>query len=605
MSVDAVTAYAAGVASGEIIAGPHVRDACTRHLNDLKEGAQRGLRWDAAAAEWVFGYFRDVLRLSAGEHEGKPFELHASQKFIVGSLFGWKREDASRRFRLAFIEQGKGSGKTPLAAGIGHYMTGADGESRAQTFAAATNKDQADNLFKYAVSMAKQSPEIAEMVTFTGGEGREHNIAYFATGSFFRAISSESSGKGKSGYLVHCALLDEIHEHPTGNMVEFLRAGTKGRRQPLILMITNSGVDRTSVCFDYHDYACKVSAGEISDDSFFGYVCAVEDGTREGYPAEDPFTDKADETLGFPRSWLKANPLLGVTLPKKYLEDRVLQAKGMPSIESVTRRLNFCQWVDAASPWIDSYLFHACEVHNPSDFPSEQWLKDHPCFLGIDLSSTLDMTALAQVWPHEGGVYGRMWYWTPAETLLQRATADRAPYDLWKQQGFLETTPKRSIDYSYMVNRISELMTDYTVAGAAFDQYQIKHLLEKFDQHGLPHWIWEGPDKPQGEGLRLIRHGQGYGGGASDSMLWMSQSIRVLEEAVLTGKLRVQYNPVLRWNSASAVLESDAAGNRKWEKRKSTGRIDGIVALSMAIGAAQGIKSPDAEWSVESFSLTG
>lgn len=599
---DPATQYAKGVKAGRIIAGPYVRDACARHLRDLRDGPKRGLVWDTKAADWVYKYFRTVLRLTGGEHQGKPYEPEPSQKFIVGSLFGWKREDGTRRFRMAFIEEGKGSGKTPMAAGIGHYMTGADNESAAETYAAATDKEQAKVLFRDAVSMAKQSPALMSRITFSGGDGREFNIAYLQSGSFFRPISSESSGKGKSGFRVHCALLDEIHEHPSNAMVEFLRAGTKGRRQALIFMITNSGVDRTSVCFEYHNYATKVAAGEIEDDSFFGYVCALEDGTREGYPAEDPFTDAPDPKLGYPRSWLKANPLLGVTFKPSYLEEQVRQAKGMPSKESIVRRLNFCQWVDATNPWIDGDLWRACEL--TEGFPDDYDLKERPCFLALDLSSKRDLTALAQLWPdEEGGADARLFFWTPLDTLSERETSDRAPYRAWVNGEHLEAVPGRSIDYAHVARKVAELSGQFTVSAMAFDQWKMEDFLRALDNVGLDSFIWEGPDKPEGEGLKLVRHAQGFGGGSSASSLWMPRSIGALEEMVLSGKLRVQYNPVLRWNSASAVLESDATGNKKWEKRKSTGRIDGIVALSMAIGAAVGVPAPAGDWAVTSFGL--
>lgn len=596
---DPATEYARGVVAERIIAGPHVRDACARHLRDLKTGSKRGLTWSTMAADRAYRYFRTVLRLSGGDHEGKPFELHASQKFIVGSLFGWLRADGTRRFRMAFVEQGKGGGKTPMAAGIGHLMTGADDEPRAETYAAATDKEQAGILFRDAVSMAKQSPALASRITFSGGEGREYNIAYLETGSFFRPISSESSGKGKSGFRPHCALLDEIHEHPTNAMVEFLRAGTKGRRQALIFMITNSGVDRNSVCFEYHTYACKVAAGEIEDDSFFGYVCALEDGTREGYPEEDPFTDKVDKKLGYPRSWLKANPLLGVTFPPSYLEEQVRQAKGMPSKESIVRRLNFCQWVDAASPWIDGDLWRACEVA-AAEFPTDDVLRDRPSYLALDLSSKRDLTALAEVWPDDtDGFDARVTFWTPKDTLAERERSDRAPYQAWVDGGHLHAVPGRSLDYGYIARHVAALVGEFpNIAGLVFDQWRVEDFQRELDNVGVDSWIWEGPDKPEGQGLRLIRHAQGFSGGASESSLWMPRSITTLEDAVLHGRLRVRFNPCLRWNSASAVLEQDPAGNKKWEKRKSTGRIDGIVCLSMAVGAnALGLATAD-EWSV-------
>jgi phage terminase large subunit-like protein len=582
-TTDRTTAYAEGVCGGEIIAGPHVRDACARHLRDLEEGPARGLVWDAEAATHVESYFRAVLRLSGGEHEGMPFELHESQAFIIGSLFGWKRTDGMRRFRVAFVETGKGSGKTPLAAGIGHYMTGADGEASAETYAAATDKDQAQVLFRDAVSMAKQSPALSRRITLSGGAGREWNIAYLATGSFFRPVTSESSGKGKSGFRPHCALLDEIHEHSTNAMVEFLRAGTKGRRQPLIFMITNSGVDRTSVCFDYHTYAIRVAAGELEDDSFFSYVCGLDEG-------EDPFTDPPDPELGYPKSWLKANPLLGVTFKPTYLEEQVRQARGMPSKESIVRRLNFCQWVDAENPWIDGDKWRACEVEGLGVPPGGM--------LCLDLSASRDITAAGRVVKlSDGSLAAEMRFWTPEETIEERERRDRVPYRAWVKADHLITVPGRTIDYGYVVRDLAKLGWFAEADGLAFDQWNMKYFTPELERAGVDYWEYEGPDKPTGPGLKMVRHGQGHGGGGSDSVLWMPESIRKFAEVVLAGQFKVRKNPVLTWASASAVLAQDATGNQKWEKRKSTGRIDGIVTLSMGVGAVMSdISAPEPEY---------
>jgi len=270
---DPTTRYAKGVCSGLIVAGPYVRDACARHLRDLEHGARRGLVWDVAETQRSFGFYRDILRLNGGEFEGKPFILHESQEFIIGSLFGWKRADGPRRFRVAFIDEGKGNGKLPLVAGIGLQGLVGDGEPRAEIYAAATKKDQAQILFRDAVAMVEQSPDLDKALVRSCGKGHEWNIADLTTASFFRTVSSDDA---QSGPRPHIALLDEVHEHRTGLMVEMMRAGTKGRRQAMIVMITNSGTDRQSVCWQYHEYARKVAAGVLEDDGFFGYVCALD-----------------------------------------------------------------------------------------------------------------------------------------------------------------------------------------------------------------------------------------------------------------------------------------------------------------------------------------
>lgn len=565
-----MTAYAERVRDGEVIAGPHVRDACARHLRDLEAGPDRGLKWDEDQVAWAIGFFRDVLRLNGGAHEGQPFELHEAQAFIVGSLWGWRREDGTRRFRVAFVETGKGSGKSPLAAGLGILCAVADQEPRAEVYAAAVDKDQAGILFRDAVAMARQSPEIEQRVTFSGGQGREYNMAFLESGSFFRPISSESSGRGKSGFRPHCVLLDEIHEHPTNAMVEFLRAGTKGRRQPLIFMITNSGVDRTSVCFEYHEYGRKVAAGEVEDDSFFSYICALDEG-------EDPFTDEADPALGYPRSWLKSNPLLGVTFGPSYLEEQVRQARGMPSKESIVRRLNFCQWVDAENPWIDGDMWRSCEVDELPELVG-------PGFLALDLSSKRDLTAAARIVREGDTLYAEMRFWTPADSVHERETKDRAPYSAWIRDGYLIAVPGRAIDYGFVVRDLADWLSE-DGAALTFDQWRIEDFQRALDDAGIDAWLWDG-EGSAGHGLRMVRHGQGFGGGGADKSLWMPRSISELETAILTGRLKVRRNPVLTWNSASAVLETDASENKKWTKRKSTGRIDGIVTLSMAVGLA-------------------
>jgi phage terminase large subunit-like protein len=568
------------VVAGRIVAGPHVRAACSRHLRDREseplDTLGRPYRWEAGNVARVLDFFGHVLKLDGGADEPKAFVPEPWQAFVLGSLFGWVDADGFRRFRLAFVETGKGSGKSPLAAGVGLYMLMADGERRAEVYAAAVDKEQAGILFKDAVSMSKLAPAINGRVTRSGGEGREYNIAHLDTGSFFRPISSESQGRGKSGYRPHCVLLDEIHEHPTNAMVEFMRAGTKGRRQALIFMITNSGVDRTSVCYEYHQYGAEVAAGDRKDESFFSYICALDDG-------EDP--------LEYRSCWQKANPSLGVTFPPAYLEEQVRGAKGMPSKESIVRRLNFCEWTDASNPWIDGDLWRACEV-GADDFPSDDELRSRPCFLALDLSSKRDLTALAAVWPDgAGGFDARLWFWSPADTLGERENTDRVPYRAWANAGHMAAVPGRSIDYAYVAQQVAELSGSYSLAGLTFDQWRIDDFLRELDASGVEAWAWQGPGKPDGVGLRLIGHGQGFGGGSSERTLWMPRSISVIEEAVMSGKLRVRLNPVLRWNSASALLDSDASGNKKWDKRKSTGRIDGIVALCMGVGAAAWVEA--------------
>lgn len=532
----------------KIVAGPYVRAACARHLKDLKDGHKRGLVWDIAAYQRVIGFHKDLLILPESDPP-TPFILEPWQVFVTGSMFGWKTEDGVRRFRTAYVEIGKGNGKSPMAGGCGLYMLTADGEKGAECYAAAVTRDQARILFRDAVFMTDASHELSSRLQ-KSGEREVFNLAHLASGSYFRPVSSE--GRGLDGKRVHYAAIDEVHEHPTDVVVNKMRAGTKGRKQALILEITNSGHDRQSVCWRHHLYSTQVVEGVKEDDSWFGYVCAMDED-------DDPFEDKS--------CWIKANPNLGVSITEKYIIERVREAKGMPSNESEVRRFNFCQWVDAANPWIGQDIWRACE----EDFDDRE-LDGRSCVAALDLSGTKDLTSLVLAFPGEDGQVDLLsFFWTPEDTLLERTRKDQVPYDQWVKEGWLVATPGRAVDYSFVAAFLGELAGRFNIESIAFDPYRIKYFERDMANEGIE--------------IELVPHGQGYYR-SQESRLWMPRSIDQLEEKVAKGLLRVKRNPVLTYNSASAVLEADAKGNRIFTKRKSTGRIDGIVAGAMAVGNA-------------------
>jgi phage terminase large subunit-like protein len=533
------------VVAGKVIAGPAVRAACQRHLDDLAHGADRGLRWDKAAAARALGFFRDVLRLNGGEYEGVPYELLPWQAFIVGSLFGWLGADGTRRFRVAYIETGKGSGKSPLAAGIGLYGLVADGELRAEVYAAATKKDQAMILFRDAVAMVDQSPALRARIVKSGSAGNEWNLAYHKTSSFFRPISADD---GQSGPRVHVALVDEVHEHRTPAVVEMLRAGTKSRRQALIVMITNSGADKHGVCWQYHEYGRKVAAQQLIDDAFFSFVCALDDG-------DDPFRDE--------RCWHKANPSLAHGLPTlKYLREQVTTARGMPSKESIVKRLNFCQWTEAAAPWLSGAVWLRARESIDVDT-----LRGRRCWAALDLGATQDLTALAlRFEPTPADPHWRLvtHFWLPGDGLHDKGDRDRVPYVAWRDAGHIETLPGRAISIRAVLARVAEIKATYDVQRIAYDRWGMKALQQLAAEEGID--------------LPLVEFGQGF----KD----MAPAVSEFERQLLNDELRHDGNPVLTWCAANAVLTADPAGNRKLDKSRATGRIDGIVAHVMACGAA-------------------
>lgn len=544
-SADPVTEYAREVAAGTRIAGPHVRAQCRRHLADLESGAARRLVWDLAAAQKAIGFYENVLKLNGGDFEGQPFKLLPWQKYVVGSLFGWKTDDGYRRFRVAYVETAKGSGKSPLAAGVGMKGLVADAEPRAEIYAAATKKDQAMILFRDAVAMHDQSPELLKRLTKSGTGEKAWNLAYLQTGAFFRPISSDD---GQSGPRPHVALIDEFHEHKTATVLEMMRAGTKSRRQALIFIITNSGASRKSPCWNYHEYAGKVAAGELQDDAFFSYVCALDDG-------DDPFESE--------ECWPKANPSLqDANLPGyKYIREQVTTARGMPSKEAIVRRLNFCQWTDAESPWISHEVWKGAR----RDYDVES-LRGRRAVAALDLSSTTDLTGLVfLVQPVEPSEPWRLvpYAWLPDADLERRAQQDLVPYVEWVAEGLLNTTPGRAISKRVILQRLSGLCDFFEIVACAYDRWRIEDLLQMAADEGIS----VPPMEPFGQGYKD-----------------MSPALETFETMLLNGEIVHNGHKVLTMCAGNAVTDQDGAGNRKLDKEKATGRIDLIVAAVMAAG---------------------
>ena len=530
---------------GVRVAGPHVRGQCARHLRDLKEGKKRGLVWNLDEANKALRFYSNVLKLNGGDFEGKPFELLPWQKFVVGSLFGWKGVDGYRRFRVAYVETAKGSGKSPLAAGIGMKGLVADNEPRAEVYSAATKKDQAMILFRDAVAMVDQSPELSKRLTKSGTGERCWNLAYMAKGAFFRPISSDD---GQSGPRPHIGLIDELHEHKTNTVIEMMRAGTKSRRQALIFMITNAGHSRMGPCWSYHEYGAKVAAGELEDDAFFPFVCGLDE-------LDDPFSDES--------CWPKANPSLqDADLPgMKYIREQVVESKGMPSKEAIVRRLNFCQWTDAESPWISGEVWRGAQ----REFDWQD-LRGRRAVAGLDLSSTTDLTAL--VFLVEPETDGEPWHivpfcWLPEVELERKAETDRVPYTRWKAEGLLETTPGRAISKRYVLQRLSGLCDFFDVLMVGYDRWRIEDLKSLADSEGIT--------LPE---MKAV--GQGYRD--------FSPALETFERMLLNGELAHNGHKVMDWCMRNAVTEQDAAENRKLSKDKATGRIDLAVAAVMAAG---------------------
>ena len=432
--------------------------------------------------------------------------------------------------------------------------------------------------------MVKQSPLLRKRLTFAGGEGREFNIAHLETGSFFRPVSRDT-GKTGSGPRPYFVLADEVHELPDRKIIEMLERGFKFRREPLLFMITNSGSNRNSVAWEEHEHAIKVAAGSIEavndhtfigdalDDTTFSYVCALDDG-------DNPLTD--------PACWIKANPLLGVTITEQYLKDTVAQAKAIVGQLNGILRLHFCVWTDAETAWMTRTTLEPCIA----DFEIQTHYENEIC-MGLDLSQNRDITALASVVQTGVNDAGKPMFdawieaWTPLDTLQARELRDKLPYSVWLAQGHIHAPQGESINYRHVAQTLAEYTQNFDVRMVAYDRFAFRRFEEDVNELGLEVNFCEHPQgglkkgKPSEEMIQAAKNENKEPEG-----LWMPASVRILEEALLEKRIRLKRNPVLISAIMSAVIEQDKWGNHWLAKTRSINKIDAVVALCMAIGAA-------------------
>jgi phage terminase large subunit-like protein len=518
------------------------------------------LWFDKKAAQDAIDFFPMFLRFYEGEFAGKPFVLELWQQFIIGSIVGWKM-GKYRRFRTAYLEIAKGNGKSPMAAGIGIYGLVADDEKGAEIYSAATMREQAGILFRDAKAFVESSPSLQKKLHVGVG-----NIDYKLNNSFFRPVSSEH--KGLDGKRPHIALIDEIHEHPNATVIDKLRLGAKGRRQALFFEITNAGYDRQSICFQHHEYTEKILEGIIENDSWFGYMsgldvcdkCRGEGKTipQDGCPDCDDWMDE--------KTWPKANPNLGVSIQMSYIREQVDEATNMPSKQNIVKRLNFCIWTESVTRWIPFDVWNACA------FPVDpEILRGRTCYGGLDLSSISDLTAWLMLFPpvNQGKLYEVICrFFLPADNMMQRVRRDKVPYDVWAKQGFITLTPGNLIDYKFIIAQIQKDMADYRIAELAFDRWGSQKITTDLQDLGF-----------EVEGKRtLVQFGQGFAS--------MSAPTKEVEKMIKGKELAHGGNPVLSWMVSNVAIRTDPAENKKPDKEKSKERIDGAVALIMAVGRA-------------------
>ena len=497
--------------------------------------------------------FINALTHTKGKFAGEKFGLRDWQEAIVRKLFTL-RADGLRQYRTGLLMLPRKNGKTELAAAIALYGLLADGEIGAEVYSAAADKDQAALVFNVAAQMVRNDPFWRTQCEIVDSQKR---IVYRKTGSFYRAISAEAYSK--HGFNASMVIYDELHAAPTRDLYDVLNTSMGARVQPLMFAISTAGFDRTSILWELYDHAKKVQENPDLDPAFCPMLFEA--------PQDADWTDEA--------VWHAANPALGDFRSLEEMRITAKRAKAIPAQQNTFRRLYLNQWTEQDERWIDLALWDACNGAVDLDE-----LKGRECYAGLDLASTKDVTAFVLVFPNEDGTVDVVpHFWIPSDTMQARVKRDRVPYDAWVRDEYMHVTDGNVCDYDRVREDIRELAEQYDIKEIAYDRWGATHLVTQL----------------QADGASCVPVGQGFSS--------LSAPTKELDKLLAGGALRHAGHPVLRWMAGNVAVEQDAAGNLKPSKSKSREKIDGIVALIMAVDRMTRHMDASSVWEQDDYEM--
>lgn len=491
----------------------------------------------ADVAQDALDFIQEWCRHLEGKWAGKRLELEPWQQWLVGMLFGWLDEDGFRRYRKCLVFIPRKNGKSTLAAAIALYLLLGDQEPGVQVYSAAGDTHQAQIVHRVAEHMAKAEEALESRLRF-----RQRVIYYDDLNGFYKVLSADAYTK--HGLNPHGVVFDELHTQPNRDLWDVLDSATGAREQSLLLAITTAGTyDPESICWEVYDYAKKVQAGEYDDPHFLALIFEAE--------KEDDWTE--------PATWYKANPNLGVSIPESYLDRQCRYAQLVPAAENTFKRLHLNLWTEQSTRWIAKESWEQC-----LGVISEEGLAGQECYAGLDLASTSDINSLVLVFPREDEPWPIVCrHFVPDASILKRARKDKVPYDVWARQGWLKKTPGNVTDYEFIRHEIHELAELFILKGLAIDRWNATQLAVQLGNDGLP----------------VVTMGQGYAA--------MNAPSREFERRVISGQLLHHADdPVLTWMVGNVARKTDPAGNIKPDKKASAEKVDGVVALIMALDQA-------------------
>ncbi len=535
--------YAEAVVAGDIPACKWVQLACQRQLDDLVrfKGKTSPCRFNPVLKDKLGKSFRPADRVCAfieclphvkGPLAGQPIHLEPWQVFILTTVFGWVKPDGKRRFRRSYIEVPRGNAKSTLSSAVGLYMLAADGEGGAEVYSLATTRDQARIVFGDAQTMARKSPGFRSRFGVAVGA---HNMHVLASGSKFEALSAE--GSTLDGLNIHFGCVDELHAHKTRTVYDVVETGTGKRDNSLLWVITTAGSNRAGICYESRTFVTKLLEGVFGDDSQFGIIYGLDD--------TDDWTTEA--------ALIKANPNWGISVRSEVLLPLQAKAMQMPSAINNFKTKHLNEWVNADTAWMDMRSWEACAdpTLNEDEFIGEE------CYVALDLASKVDIAAKAKLFRRDGKFYAFLSYYLP-----ESAADDgrNSQYSGWARQGLLTLTPGNVTDFDQIEAELIADASQFQIVEVPFDPFQATQL----SSHMLA------------EGLPMVE--------MRPTVLNFSEPMKQLEALVLQKRLVHNGDPILSWMISNVVCHRDQKDNIYPRKEREENKIDGVVALIMALG---------------------
>jgi len=535
------------------------RLAARRHLDDLKRTGW-GYYFSDDEANRVCGFVEELPHVE-GEWDSPTIQLEDWQVFLLAVVFGWRRDsDGLRRFNTAYIELARKNGKSAISSAVALYCLCCEGEVGPQVKTAATTGDQARIVFDVACKMVQGTfatqEGMAEFREHYGVEAMANSIPCMTSGGNIKPINAKASAQ--DGLNPHLTIIDELHAHKDRALFDVLKSARGARKNPLSWYVTTAGYNVQGVCYEQRTLLTKILDGVVDMEHFFGIIYTLDEGDSEFNPAV----------------WQKPNPNLGVSVNLEEFSGYADEAKLSPDshAEFKTKRCNI--WTSARDGWVNIERWKLCNGAVDLDE-----LVGVPCYMGVDLASTTDITAVQLVWYVDDRVktWGR--YYLPEDAVKPRTERGNVPYQRWEKTGHLTTTPGNVTDYAYIEGDIKDLLDRFDVQEIAYDPWNASDLVNRLAEDGAP----------------MVEFRQGpksYNAGMLD-----------LERHYIGGTLDHGGNPVLTWMVSNLVARKDVNGNMAPDKKHSEEKIDGIVAHLM--GHSRALVHKNAEASGPLISVFG